>query len=80
MTRPIHSTPSELVLAWAMPFQEWVMVAGRVCLIPCQPPTLRSPNPDQREEAGDDEEELEDLVIDGRGKAAEEDVSKHDDG
>jgi hypothetical protein len=35
-------------------------------------------DPDQRKQAGDDEEELEDLVVDGAGEAAEEDVSEHD--
>ena len=38
------------------------------------------PYPDQRSEAGDDEEELEDFVIDGAGKAAEEDVEQDDEG
>ena len=36
-------------------------------------------DPDQRGEAGDDEEELQDLVVDGAGEAAEEDVAQHDD-
>ena len=34
--------------------------------------------PDQRGEAGDDEEELQDLVVDGAGEAAEEDVAEDD--
>ncbi len=36
-------------------------------------------DPDERGEAGDDEEELQDLVIDGAGEAAEEDVAEDDD-
>ncbi len=36
-------------------------------------------DPDERGEAGDDEEELEDFVVDGAGEAAEEDVSEDDD-
>ena len=43
MVRPIHSTPSGLVLACSMPRQEWVMLAGSVCLMPCHPPTFRRP-------------------------------------
>jgi hypothetical protein len=35
-------------------------------------------DPDQRREAGDDQEELQDLVVDGAGEAAEEDVAEHD--
>ena len=38
------------------------------------------PEPDQRQEAGDDEEELEDFVVDGAGEPAEEDVAENDDG
>ena len=37
-------------------------------------------DPDERGEAGDDEEELENLIIDGRGESAEEDVAEDDDG
>ena len=36
-------------------------------------------DPDEGGEAGDDEEELQDFVIDGAGEAAEEDVSEDDD-
>ena len=36
-------------------------------------------DPDQRREARDDEEELQHLVVDGAGEAAEEDVAEHDD-
>jgi len=36
-------------------------------------------DPDEWSEAGDDEEELQDLVVDGAGKAAEEDVAQNDD-
>ena len=34
----------------------------------------------QRQESGDDEEELQDLVVDGAGQSAEEDIRQHDDG
>ena len=37
-------------------------------------------DPDKWSEAGDDEEELEDFVVDGAGEAAEEDVAEDDDG
>ncbi len=37
-------------------------------------------DPDERSEAGDDEEELENLVVDSAGEAAEEDVAEDDDG
>jgi len=37
-------------------------------------------DPDERSEAGDDEEELEDFVVDGAGEAAEKDVAEDDDG
>ena len=37
-------------------------------------------DPDERSEAGDDEEELQDFVVDGAGEAAEEDVAENDDG
>ena len=50
------------------------------CLMPCQPPTLRRPIQTSGSEAGDDQEELQDLVVDGAGEAAEEDVAEHDDG
>ncbi len=45
---------------------------------PSQPPTSRRPMIDQRQEPGDDEEELQDLVVDRRGQAAHVGVDEHD--
>ncbi len=56
------------------------MVAGSVLLDALPAADVAQADPDQRSEAGDDQEELQDLVVDGAGEAAEEDVAEHDDG
>ena len=56
------------------------MSAGRVFLMPCQPPTLRSPIQTSGAKPATIKEELKDFVVDGRGEAAEEDVTEDDDG
>ena len=61
-----------------MPCQEWVMVAGSVLLDALPAADVAQADPDQRGEAGDDEEELQDFVVDGAGEAAEEDVAEDD--
>ena len=45
---------------------------------PAQPPTSLQPEEHQRQEAGDDQEELQHLVVDRAGQPAEVDVAQHD--
>jgi hypothetical protein len=56
-----------------MPFQELLLDS-----LPAS--HIAETDPDERSEAGDDEEELQDFVVDGAGEAAEKDVTEDDDG
>ena len=55
--------------------------AGGEGLLDSLPATdIAKADPDEGREASNDEEELEDFVVDGRGEAAKEDVAENDDG
>ena len=56
------------------------MVAGQRLLESLPAADVLQAEPDERREAGDDQEELQHLVVDRAGQAAEVDVDQHDHG
>ena len=84
---PIQSAPSGLVDVAdpeALPGVQAVVAErlepSTLSLSPSQPPTVCSATIVSGSRLGDDHEELQHLVVDRRGQAAERDVDEHDRG
>jgi hypothetical protein len=69
---PVSSVAGQELSCWALP--EAVTRSSS----PPQPPTLCRPIQGERQQGGDDHEELQDLVVDRRGQAAERGVGEDD--